>query len=63
MSNDRVSDELHVLLSTLPPTRGQQRSALVAAAVLLVVLGIAIPFAPLRMPRIDAFIPTIGSVF
>jgi signal transduction histidine kinase len=58
-----VSDELHVLLSTLPPTRGQQRSALVAAAVLLVVLGIAIPFAPLRIPRIDAFIPTIGSVF
>jgi signal transduction histidine kinase len=59
----QASDESHFLLSTLPPTRGQQRLAFAVAAGLLVVLAIAIPFAPLRMPRIDAFIPTIGSVF
>ena len=63
MGIGQASDESHFLLSTLPPTRGQQRLAFAVAAILVVVLGMAIPFAPLRMPRIDAFIPTIGSVF
>jgi signal transduction histidine kinase len=59
----QASDESHFLLATLPPTRGQRRLAFAVAAVLLVVLGIAIPFAAVRLPRVDAFIPTIGSVF
>lgn len=55
-----MSDEQPLLLSTLPPTRGQKRLALATAAILLAVFLVVLPFAHVQLRRIDSFVPIIA---
>lgn len=50
------------LLSTLPPSRGQERLALLAALLLFVAFLITVPFAHIELGRIDVFNPIVGTV-
>jgi signal transduction histidine kinase len=58
-----ASDEPKVSLATLPPTPRQRRLALAVAAILLLAFAITVPFAPIHLQRIDAFIPSLLGVF
>ena len=51
-----------MLLSTLPPSRGQERLALIAGLLLLAVFLLAVPFAHVQIGPIVAFIPVVATV-
>jgi signal transduction histidine kinase len=55
---DRL-DERHVLLATLPPTRGQRRLALIIVGVLVVAFGAMLPFARMELAAVNSFVPTV----
>jgi len=57
-----VLEQQPILLSTLPPSRGQERVALVAALLLLAVFLVTVPFAHVQLGRIDGFIPIVATV-
>ena len=50
-----------VLLSTLPPSRGQERLALIVAVLLLVAYIAAAPFMHIHLAPVDAFIPVVDT--
>ena len=57
------SESTDTWLVNLPPTPRQSRAAVVVAIVLLVGLGVSVPFADVPLRRIDSFIPTLeGAV-
>jgi signal transduction histidine kinase len=56
-----VSDEQQVLLSTLPPSRGQKRLALVLVLVLLAAFCATLPFATAPLGYIREFIPAYAA--
>ena len=51
-----------ISLAYLPPTPWQTRSALVGAAVLLLGLAIAAPFAGKPLPQVNGFIPALDAI-
>jgi Membrane-associated sensor, integral membrane domain len=57
----RESDEQHLLLATLPPSKGQVRLAIGVAAVLFVACAVTFPFINAPLPRADAFIPSLET--
>jgi hypothetical protein len=57
-----VLEQRPMLLSTLPPSRGQERLALIAGLLLLVVFLLAVPFAHVQLGPIVAFIPFVATV-
>ncbi len=56
-----MPEEQPVLLSTLPPSRGQERLALTVAALLLVAYIAAAPFMHIHLASVDAFIPVVDT--
>jgi signal transduction histidine kinase len=54
-------DAAHVGLINLPPTARQIKLALGAAAVILLVVALAAPFAATPLPRFGAFIPFLNA--
>jgi signal transduction histidine kinase len=50
------------LLATVSPTSSQRAQTLAASAVLVVGLFVAIPFAAIRLPQTDGFIPFIQAI-
>ncbi len=56
-----VSDEQQVLLSTLPPSRGQKRLALAIMLVLLAAFCATLPFATVPLGYIREFIPAYAA--
>jgi signal transduction histidine kinase len=57
-----ISEQPQFSLATLPPTPGQRRLALIVIVVLLLAFGLAVPFATIKLPRITAFVPSLGGV-
>jgi signal transduction histidine kinase len=57
-----VSGEQQVLLSTLPPSRGQKRLALVLVLVLFAAFYATLPFATVPLGYIREFIPAYAAV-
>lgn len=58
-----ISEEPKFLLATSPPTMMQRRLALGVTATLLLIFALTAPFATIQLPRIDAFIPILQTVF
>jgi signal transduction histidine kinase len=56
-----VSDEQQVLLSTLPPSRGQKRLALAIVLVLLAAFCATLPFATVPLGYIREFVPAYAA--
>lgn len=57
-----ASDDRHFILSSSPPSRGQERLALtLVAAIALVVLAIAGPLSSIEPPKVDAFVPAYAT--
>jgi len=54
-------DEHHLLVATLPPSRGQIRQAQSVVAVLLIAFAVIAPFMNTQLPRVDAFIPSLET--
>jgi signal transduction histidine kinase len=52
--------ELEVL-ATIPPTPGQRRTARAFLLALLVILLVTWPFAAIKLPEVDAFVPTLAA--
>jgi signal transduction histidine kinase len=50
------------LISSMPPSRVQKRAAFVTAILLLVVFFSVLPFATVRLGRLDAFVPIAATV-
>src|SRR3954471_20756143 len=48
-------------LANIPPTPGQRRTARAFLLALLVVLVGTWPFAAIKLPEVDAFVPTLGG--
>ena len=59
---DSASDEPRFLLARLTPTAGQRRTALIAAAISVLAFAFAAPFAAIRLPEIDVFIPATQGI-
>ena len=57
----REPDEQHLLLATMPPTKGQVRLAVGVVIILFVVGAVTIPFTDAPSRRFDAFIPTLET--
>jgi signal transduction histidine kinase len=55
------TDERGVTLADLPPTPAQFRVALATVTTLLVAFAVTAPFADLKLPRVDAFIPALQA--
>jgi signal transduction histidine kinase len=55
-------DEQPILLSALPPTRGEERLALSAALAMAVGFLVSILFADVRLPESDVFIPIAATI-
>src|SRR5262245_66672011 len=49
------------VLANYPPTAGQRRMARVFLLALLVILAATGPFATVRLPEVDAFVPTLAA--
>jgi hypothetical protein len=56
-----TSDEQQVLLSTLPPSRGQKRLALPTVLVLLAAFCATLPFATVPIGYIREFVPAYAA--
>jgi signal transduction histidine kinase len=50
------------LISALPPTPAQKQAACAVAVFLLVAFLLALPFAHVSLPKVDAFVPIVASV-
>ena len=61
MPTTGVLDEQQVLLSTLPPSRGQTRLALAIVLVLLAAFCATVPFATVPLPYVREFIPAYAT--
>ncbi len=57
-----MTDDSAISLAYLPATARQRRVVLVAAALLVVAFAVTAPFAATRLPRLDAFIPTVEGM-
>jgi signal transduction histidine kinase len=57
-----VPREEAVLLSALPPTRAQERVALIIALVLFVAFLITLVFSDVQLPPLNAFIPVADTI-
>jgi signal transduction histidine kinase len=57
-----VLEQQPMLLSTLPPSRGQERLALIAGLLLLAAFLLAVPFAHVQLGPIVAFVPIVATV-
>jgi signal transduction histidine kinase len=57
----KESDEQHLLLATVPPSRQQIRLAIGVVVILFVVCAVTIPFTDAPFQRFDAFIPTLET--
>ncbi len=62
MAVSDLSDEPQLSLATLPPTPGQRRLALIVTAALLLAFGLVAPFATVKLPRVDAFTPSLDGI-
>ena len=49
------------VLANIPPSIGQRRTALVLVLALLAILAATWPFATVRLPEIDAFVPSLAA--
>ena len=49
------------VLANIPPTAGQRRTTRIIVVALLVILGLTWPVATIRLPAIDAFVPTLAA--
>jgi hypothetical protein len=49
------------VLANIPPTLGQRRMARAFLLALLIVLFVTWPFATIKLPEIDAFVPTLAA--
>ena len=49
------------VLANVPPTAGQRRTARIFLVAMLVFLAATWPFATIRLPAIDAFVPTLAA--
>jgi PAS domain S-box-containing protein len=56
------TDQPQISLAYLPPTPRQARSALAAAAVLLLGLAVLAPFAAKPLPQVNGFIPALDAI-
>jgi signal transduction histidine kinase len=56
-----TTDEHYLLVATLPPSQGQIRQALCVIVVLLAAFAVTAPFTNTQLPRVDAFIPVLGT--
>src|SRR5258708_40314648 len=56
-----TSDESQFLLATLPPSRRQSRLVVGTVVALLVAFVVTAPFTYVQLPRVDAFIPVLGT--
>ena len=50
------------LISSVPPSRTERRAAFVTAALLLVVFLSVLPFANVRLERLDVFLPIVATI-
>jgi signal transduction histidine kinase len=57
-----MTDDPAISLAYLPATARQRRVVLVAAALLVVAFAATAPVAATRLPRLDAFIPTVEGM-
>jgi len=57
-----VPEERPILLSTLPPSREQERLALIVAVLLFVAYIAAAPFMHIQLAPVDAFIPVVDTM-
>jgi hypothetical protein len=55
------SDKPHILLASVPPTRGQRRLAFAIAIGLVAAFVVLVPFANIELAPINAFIPTLET--
>jgi two-component sensor histidine kinase/PAS domain-containing protein len=53
---------LPIVIATTPATRRQRRTALGALIILAAVVAITLPFANIRLARVDAFVPVVQTV-
>ena len=49
------------VLANIPPSAGQRRTARILVLALLVILAATWPFATLKLPAIDAFVPSLAA--
>ena len=49
------------VLANIPPSSGQRRTAHVIVLALLAILAVTWPFATVRLPQINAFVPTLAA--
>jgi signal transduction histidine kinase len=49
------------ILANIPPTIGQRRTARILVFALLAILAITWPFATVKLPEIDAFVPSLAA--
>jgi signal transduction histidine kinase len=49
------------VLANIPPSVGQRRAASILVLGLLAILGVTWPFATIKLPEIDAFVPTLAA--
>jgi len=49
------------ILANIPPSIGQRRAACILVLALLAILAIAWPFATIKLPVVDAFVPTLAA--
>ena len=49
------------VLANIPPTTGQRRTARILVVALLIILAATWPFATLKLPAIDAFVPSLAA--
>jgi signal transduction histidine kinase len=56
MAGRGISDEPDLFLTTLAPTSGQRRSTVAVVVALLILFGIAAPFAAVQLPQSPAFV-------
>jgi signal transduction histidine kinase len=56
-----IRDEYHLLLATLQPSKAQVRLALCIVVALLISFAVTTYFTNVKLPRVDAFIPSIET--
>jgi signal transduction histidine kinase len=61
-SGESVPGEQSILLSALPPTKEQNRLAVIIALVLLIAFFITLPFMRVQLPTVNAFIPIVDTI-
>ena len=62
MPERAAKEQLEYSVATLPPTLRQRQLAFVVIVVTLAAFGAVAPFASLRLPRFDSFIPAMAAI-